>query len=79
MFEDVADLVLAATGALARWNWPDIEGLKSFKGKLLHTADWDMSSTSWEETVKDWSDKHVGVIGVVSQSLRRLLVTLLYE
>ena len=25
------------------WKWPDIAGLHSFKGKLLHSAKWDHS------------------------------------
>lgn len=65
IIEDVADFVLQGTGTLSRWSWPDIEGLWDFKGKLTHSADWEESSDSWKETIKDWSNKRVGVIGVV--------------
>ena len=69
VIEDVADFVMAGTGTLSRWGWPDIEGLWDFKGKVIHSADWEQSD-SWQETVKDWSSKRVGVIGVVSASFR---------
>ncbi|KAH7885655.1 hypothetical protein F5I97DRAFT_2034868 [Phlebopus sp. FC_14] len=67
-FEDVADFVLCCAGALSRWSWPKIEGLKSFTGKLMHSADWD--TDDWREGVKDWKDKKVGVIGVGSSAMQ---------
>lgn len=39
--EDEADVLFTGTGLLNEWKWPDIEGLQSFKGALLHTAHWD--------------------------------------
>ena len=65
-FEDTADFVFCGVGGLSRWSWPDIKGLKDFKGKLMHSADWD--TDNWREGVKDWMDKTVGVIGVVSRA-----------
>ncbi|KAB8201337.1 putative flavin-binding monooxygenase [Aspergillus parasiticus] len=41
VLEDEADIVLDGSGVLNQWKWPDIEGLHTFKGKLLHTARWD--------------------------------------
>lgn len=38
-----SDIVISAVGILNNWKWPDIEGLHSFKGKLLHSANWDLS------------------------------------
>lgn len=78
-FEDTADLLFTGLGGLSRWNWPEIEGLVRFKGTLLHSADWTVSSPTataadegqsvmrvgWEESVRDWGDKRVAVIGVV--------------
>ena len=65
-FEDTADVLFLGTGSLSRWSWPDIEGLKDFKGRLMHSAQWDVSeSNSWEEGAKDWGNKTVGVIGIV--------------
>ena len=66
IIDDVADFVLHGTGTLSRWGWPDIQGLWDFRGKIVHSADWEESSGTWKETVKDWSSKRVGVIGVVS-------------
>lgn len=42
-FEDVGDVLMTGTGALNQWKWPDITGLKEFKGKLMHSADYDNS------------------------------------
>ena len=52
---DVADIVIMATGVLRNANYPDIEGLQSFKGDLVHTGHWDESL--------DLAGKRVGVIG----------------
>lgn len=38
--ESTADLVVNAGGILNDWKWPEIEGLKDFKGVLMHTACW---------------------------------------
>lgn len=71
-FEDTADVLFTGLGGLSRWTWPDIEGLESFKGKVIHSANWDTGEGDpkggWEESVKNWGDKKVGVIGVVSVS-----------
>lgn len=64
--EDTADFVLAGVGVLSRWSWPDIEGLKEFKGKLIHSAEWETDDSGWwHSSVADWGDKTVGVIGSV--------------
>jgi cation diffusion facilitator CzcD-associated flavoprotein CzcO len=41
IIEDVADVFVTGSGVLNEWKWPDIEGLHDFKGKLLHSANWD--------------------------------------
>lgn len=35
------DVVVNATGVLNKWKMPDIEGLDTFKGRLMHSATWD--------------------------------------
>ena len=40
-FSDSCDVLISATGALNEWKWPAIPGLHDFKGKLLHSANWD--------------------------------------
>ncbi|KAF8899237.1 flavin-binding monooxygenase [Infundibulicybe gibba] len=72
-FEDVVDVVFAGLGCLSRWSWPDIKGLETFKGKLIHSADWDTGEGAgggWEDTVKSWGDKNVAVVGVGSTALQ---------
>lgn len=60
--EDEAEILVNATGHLNDWQWPKIEGLFGFKGKLLHTAAWDTSY--------DWSNKRVAVIGNGSSGIQ---------
>ncbi|KAI0948890.1 hypothetical protein AcW1_008635 [Taiwanofungus camphoratus] len=69
-FTDSADILFTGTGSLSRWKWPEIEGLRDFKGKLFHTADFEVGDSTWQDAVKSWSDKKVGVIGVGSSALQ---------
>lgn len=73
-FEDRADVLFTGLGGLSRWTWPDIEGLETFQGKVIHSADWKTGEGKpgdpWEETVKSWKDKKVGVIGVGSSAIQ---------
>ena len=55
VIEDVCDILISATGVLNSWRWPDIPGLKSFEGALVHSARWDESL--------DVKGKRVGIIG----------------
>lgn len=41
IFLDEADIVLGARGGLSKHSWPDVEGLWDFKGKIVHSAEWD--------------------------------------
>ncbi|EXJ96239.1 hypothetical protein A1O1_01365 [Capronia coronata CBS 617.96] len=61
-FTDVCDVLVSATGALNDWKWPQIPGLRDFKGKLLHSAKWD-------ETF-DWTGKRLAVIGNGSSGIQ---------
>ncbi|KAH0591296.1 hypothetical protein H2248_001384 [Termitomyces sp. 'cryptogamus'] len=69
-FDDTADLVLAGLGGLSRWSWPDIPGFGSFKGQVIHSAEWDANESGWQETVKGWGNKRVAVIGVGSSAIQ---------
>ncbi len=53
--EITARFVVAAQGALSQPQWPDIEGLDSFAGVLMHSARWDHSQSL--------EGKRVAVIG----------------
>lgn len=61
-------MVFNGIGLLSRWHWPDIAGLHDFKGTLVHSADWNLDGATWEEDVKQWGDKKVAVIGLVSSA-----------
>ncbi|KIL94145.1 hypothetical protein FAVG1_02707 [Fusarium avenaceum] len=60
--EDSADVLVTGEGVLNEWRWPDISGIDSFKGTLLHSANWD-SQVSLK-------DKSVAVIGAGSSGLQ---------
>lgn len=68
--EDIADVVISAVGNLRIPAWPDIQGLNTYQGELIHSAEWRTreGEGAWEDTVKTWGEKRVGVIGVVSHS-----------
>ncbi|KAI0293015.1 hypothetical protein B0F90DRAFT_1766340, partial [Multifurca ochricompacta] len=41
-----------------------IPGLGDFRGRVLHSALWDVNEEGgWEEYVRDWGDKAIGIIG----------------
>ncbi|KAF8849457.1 FAD/NAD(P)-binding domain-containing protein [Acephala macrosclerotiorum] len=55
IIEDEADVLVNTSGVVNKWKMPSIEGLSDYKGKLVHSANWD-------ETF-DWAGKKVAVIG----------------
>ncbi|KFZ00448.1 hypothetical protein V498_00072 [Pseudogymnoascus sp. VKM F-4517 (FW-2822)] len=61
---DHCDILINASGILNNWRWPAISGLDKYKGKLLHTANWD-------DTVS-LDGKHVGLIGNGSSGIQVL-------
>ncbi|KAJ6548136.1 FAD/NAD-binding domain-containing protein [Mycena vulgaris] len=69
-FEDSCDVLLLCVGSLSRYHWPDIEGLEKFSGTLVHSAQWDVGDGAWEDGVKDWGDKTVGIIGNGSSGIQ---------
>ncbi|KAJ7665459.1 FAD/NAD-binding domain-containing protein [Mycena polygramma] len=73
-FEDHADVLFTGMGGLSRWKWPDIKGLDSFRGTLVHSAKWETEqgnqNSPWEDTVQSWGNKRVGVIGVGSSAIQ---------
>ncbi|KAL1310668.1 hypothetical protein AAFC00_000934 [Neodothiora populina] len=60
--EDSAEFFINAGGVLNNWKWPDIPGLKDFKGKLLHSA-------AYEEGYP-LDGKRVAVIGAGSSGVQ---------
>ncbi|CAK7224165.1 hypothetical protein SCUCBS95973_005427 [Sporothrix curviconia] len=60
--DDTCDVLYGCMGSLNDWHWPDIPGLQSFQGKLLHSAAWD---DAW-----DPSGQTVAVIGSGSSAIQ---------
>ncbi|KAL2834389.1 hypothetical protein BDW59DRAFT_178795 [Aspergillus cavernicola] len=56
------DVFINAGGVLNNWKWPDVEGVESFQGKLVHSAAWDESY--------DYSGKRIAVIGNGSSAIQ---------
>lgn len=50
---DEGDVLITGTGILNEWKWPAIEGLHTFRGELLHTANW---TESFDASVSDIPD-----------------------
>ncbi|KAJ5740221.1 hypothetical protein N7493_000093 [Penicillium malachiteum] len=44
--DDFCDILINAGGVLSSWRWSAIPGLESYKGTLVHTANWDESLVS---------------------------------
>lgn len=63
-FDEEINVLIAAKGQLNEISWPDIEGLDSFEGKIMHSADWDTSY--------DFSNKKIAMIGNGSSSIQIL-------
>lgn len=59
---DYADVFLNGGGFLNTWKWPDIEGLHTFHGPKLHSANWDDQV--------DLKDKRVLVVGAGSSGVQ---------
>ncbi|KAL0258152.1 hypothetical protein SLS55_007324 [Diplodia seriata] len=62
VFDDAAEFFINAGGVLHKWKWPDIPGLHDFKGKLMHSADY--------EEGYDLSGKKVAVVGSGSSGVQ---------
>ncbi|KAL5050819.1 hypothetical protein BDW71DRAFT_203538 [Aspergillus fruticulosus] len=62
--EDEADILVNGSGILNKWRWPEINGIQSFQGKLVHSA-------AWDETL-DWTNKRVAIIGNGSSAIQIL-------
>lgn len=64
-FDDECDILLYATGILNDFKWPNIEGIKDFKGKIVHTARWPSDYQS-----REWKEDTVAVIGSGASSIQ---------
>ncbi|KAJ5661372.1 uncharacterized protein N7484_000744 [Penicillium longicatenatum] len=62
VFQDDVDVFINAGGVLNKWEWPNIEGIHNFKGKLIHSARWDQEY--------DFTGKKVASIGIGSSGIQ---------
>ncbi|KAJ9664515.1 hypothetical protein H2198_000166 [Neophaeococcomyces mojaviensis] len=60
--EDWCHFMISGSGILNNWKWPDIPGLRTFKGELLHSAAWDEKA--------DYKGKTVAVLGCGSSGVQ---------
>lgn len=40
-FDDEAEIVIVARGALNDAKWPDVKGMDTFKGEVMHSSAWN--------------------------------------
>jgi cation diffusion facilitator CzcD-associated flavoprotein CzcO len=64
-FEDECDVLLQATGVLNNYKMPAIDGIETFKGKLIHTARWPDAYQA-----DTWKKEKVAVIGSGASSIQ---------
>ncbi|KAH8169099.1 flavin-binding monooxygenase-like domain-containing protein [Sarocladium implicatum] len=60
--EEYCHVLISSQGVLVHENWPQIPGLREFKGHLTHSARWDHSY--------DYSNKRIAVIGNGSSGIQ---------
>lgn len=61
-YDDRCDVLISGSGVLNSWKYPDIPGLDTFQGKLMHSARWDASY--------DLAGKTVAVVGGGSSAVQ---------
>lgn len=64
ILETDADILISGAGFLNKWSWPQIKGLHTFGGTLLHSAAWKPDL--------DWANKRVAIIGNGSSAVQLL-------
>lgn len=69
VIQDEADFVVFATGLLSNPLWPsNIPGREKFRGRMVHSGDWKAAGIE-DQPGFTWTDKRVGVIGVVRSGI----------
>lgn len=63
---DKCDILLGANGLLNSYKYPEeVEGLRTFKGKLIHSARWPD-----EYTAEQWQNERVAILGSGASSIQ---------
>ncbi|KPI37674.1 putative sterigmatocystin biosynthesis monooxygenase stcW [Cyphellophora attinorum] len=65
LFDERCHILLHGTGILNNFKWPNIEGMETFKGKIVHTARWPTDYQS-----EQWKSDRVAVIGSGASSIQ---------
>lgn len=60
--DEYCDVLISGQGVLVNPVWPKISGLREFKGKIVHSAEWDHDF--------DYSNKRIAVIGNGSSGIQ---------
>ncbi|KAB8219456.1 hypothetical protein BDV33DRAFT_204369 [Aspergillus novoparasiticus] len=60
--DEFAEILISGQGVLCHPSWPTIPGLRHFKGKVVHSAEWDHGF--------DYSHKRIAVIGNGSSGIQ---------
>ncbi|KAF7551089.1 hypothetical protein G7046_g7809 [Stylonectria norvegica] len=60
--DEYCNVLISAQGVLVHESWPDVPGLRDFKGHLTHSASWDHNY--------DYSNKRIAVIGNGSSGIQ---------
>lgn len=58
----IARTIISCSGGLSQPMYPDIKGVKTFKGEMFHSAKWDRKF--------DWKNKTVAVIGTGASAIQ---------
>ncbi|KAJ7192847.1 hypothetical protein GGX14DRAFT_25596 [Mycena pura] len=71
---DTADFLVNATGILNAWKWPKINGLDSYRGKLVHTARYpqDLKLDGLNVAILGTGSTGVQVIPTISPTVKSL-------
>ncbi|KAL3481418.1 hypothetical protein BJX99DRAFT_243737 [Aspergillus californicus] len=60
--DEICEILISGQGVLCHPSWPSIRGLHSFKGKIVHSAEWDHDF--------DYAHKRIAVIGNGSSGIQ---------
>lgn len=66
MVHDKCDILLGANGLLNSYKFPEeVEGLKAFTGKIIHSARWPD-----DYTAEQWQNERVAILGSGASSIQ---------
>jgi cation diffusion facilitator CzcD-associated flavoprotein CzcO len=63
-FKDTCNVLLNCSGLLSQPRYPPLPHMKSFKGPIMHTAEWDDST--------DFTGKRIALVGAGSSAIQTL-------